>query len=57
MWLLPIILWVILGEKDVMVKEYNRQVLVDDVIGGGGGFGEVKLIEIHQKIAIGNLWI
>ena len=51
------ILWVILGEKDVMVKEYNRQVLVDDVIGGGGGFGEVKLIEIHQKIAIGNLLI
>jgi hypothetical protein len=51
------ILWVILGEKDVMVKEYNDHILVDDVEDGGGGFGEVKMIEKHQKIAIGNLVI
>ena len=49
------ILWVVLGEKDVLAKEFKHKIIVDDVEDGVGGFGEVKMIEEHQKIALGNL--
>ena len=51
-----VILWVLLGEKDVIVKEFQHPILVDN-FDEGGGFGDTRLIERHQKIALGNLFL
>lgn len=49
-----VVFWVLLGEKDVMVKQFQAHA-EEREFNEEGGFGDAQFIEKHQKIAVGNL--